>query len=63
MILPRVRVGVAMVLVLNTSFGGSEDFNKTGLDGALYSLKGRDCLIASGKFLMVKNSILLKAAH
>lgn len=56
-------MGVAMVLVLNTSFGGSEDFNKTGLDGALYSLKGRDCLIASGKFLMVKNSILLKAAH
>ena len=55
-VLPRI-------LVLNTSFGGSEDFSKTGLNGALYSPKRRDCPIAMGNIFNGQNSILFQAAQ
>lgn len=59
MILPSVRVGAATVIGL----GGSEGFNKPGLDGALYSPTRRDCLIGVWNIFNDQNSILLQAAH
>ena len=51
------------MLALNTSFGGSEDFNKTGLDGALYSPNRCDCLIATWHIFNGQNTVLLKDAN